>query len=274
MLLEHKGWIKPVLGAAGVWSRAECWPPLLPAPEPHRARLHLAQDLLAVSLQPWCWFCHPPCSVSPGLGCCSAASALSWIRACPRWALPPELPLPVVPTSLCSAAHAQISAVPCVSTSCSHGIPPHAPLERPFPSRRQAPAACAQLKMETLASYCSSACSLGGSEPVPFGGQGVWNGSVCSVGHREDACPPQWVFGVGFGVPSSAHPSSHLATLLLSLPPARLLVRWGQVPQGGQHAQQHLGAGAEPLEGEQGGETSAAWRGQAENCLTFEHRGS
>lgn len=196
MLLEHKGWIKPVLGAAGVWSRAECWPPLLPAPEPHRARLHLAQDLLAVSLQPWCWFCHPPCSVSPGLGCCSAASPLSWIRACPRWALPPELPLPVVPTSLCSAAHAQISAVPCVSTSCSHGIPPHAPLERPFASRRQAPAACAQLKMETLASYCSSACSLGGSDPVPFGGQGVWNGSVCSVGHREDACPPQWCLGL------------------------------------------------------------------------------
>lgn len=77
------------------------------------------------------------------------------------------------------------------------------------------------------------------------------------------------VWGWCSEVPSSAHPFSHLATFLLSLPPARLLIRWGQVPQGGQHRREQMGTGAEPWEEGQGGETSAAWRGQPENCLTF-----
>lgn len=34
--------------------------PAHPAPDPHRTHLQLAQDLLAVSLHPWRWFCHPP----------------------------------------------------------------------------------------------------------------------------------------------------------------------------------------------------------------------
>lgn len=59
--------------------------------------------------------------------------------------------------------------------------------------------------------------------------------------------------GLVLEVPSSAHPFSPLATLLPSVPPARLLLRWGQVPQGGQRAQEQMGAGAEPLEGGQGG---------------------
>lgn len=72
----------------------------------------------------------------------------------------------------------------------------------------------------------------------------------------------------------------HLATLLLSLPPARPLIRWGQVPQGGKCAQGAVDAvwwGADGLWGcalggsgeGQDGETSSAWRGQPENCLTF-----
>lgn len=70
MLLEYKGWSKPVLGTARVWRQGRVVATSAqPAPDPHRTHLHLARDLLAVSLHPWRWFSHPPCFVSPGLGC-------------------------------------------------------------------------------------------------------------------------------------------------------------------------------------------------------------
>lgn len=172
MLLEYKGWSKPGLGAARAWRQG--WvlaTSAQPSPDPHRAHLYLPRDLLAVSLHPWRWFCHPPCFVSPG------DSSLSWVRAWLGWALPPwapELPLPGVSISLWSSAHGQIFAVPPPERILLPQDPSPCWLWKgPFLPRREAPAACAQLKMETSASYCSSAWSLGGSGAVPFGGQGV-----------------------------------------------------------------------------------------------------
>lgn len=132
---------------------------------PSSLALVLSSPLLCVT---WAWLLA---LLLPG------DSPLSWIRACLRWALPPwaaGLPLPVVLISLWSAARVQIFAVPLPEHILlpTESLPAPA-LEKPFPSRRRAPAACARLKMEPLASYCSSARSLGGSETVPFGGQGV-----------------------------------------------------------------------------------------------------
>lgn len=114
-----------------------------PAPGPHRI---LGWDLLAASLHPWCWFCPPPCFVPPGLGlwlCCSVGThPLSWIRACLRGALPPW-------AAPASRAHLPLQHCPCPELCYSLPehilLPPESlpvlPLERPFPSRRQAPAA-------------------------------------------------------------------------------------------------------------------------------------
>lgn len=105
-------------------------------------------------------------------------------------------------------------------------------------------------------------------------------------GAGKGACPPSQGFPFcngAFGVaevPSSAHPSSRLATFLLSLPPSGLPIRRGWVPRGGQCDQGAADAVWQGADGRwwralggseegQDGETLSAWRGQPENCLTF-----
>lgn len=151
MLLEYKGWIKPVLGAARVCRQGRVLATSAhPAPDPHRT---LARDLLAVSLHPWRCFCHPLALCHLGLPAGSAAlrglapragsePVSGGLLSCPacRAHLPLSRALPF-PSRARPASH---RSLPCLWRA-------------PFPSRRQAPAACARLKMETLASYCSSA---------------------------------------------------------------------------------------------------------------------